>query len=88
MVGKYKRFFIVFFLLCFSFTSAQASASGKIISLVFKPITIPLTFLANRSSALLHAGLKQSTKIGKTTMSLISVQAGPVKIRPFDFKKI
>lgn len=50
--------------------------------LMLKPITIPIGLAKN----ILFSSLKLSTRSTKAVLKNVTVSAGPIKVRPFDFQ--
>lgn len=78
-----KIILIIVFLLSWS-PPAKAFLLGGFVKLVTLPIRIPFKLVG-------FVGKKTTTVAYKTTkagLSNVTVSAGPVKVRPFDFKHI
>ena len=81
-----KKILVLACLCLLSCTKAHAFFITKLITLVFKPVTIPLRL----TRRLVFGGVTnlagKGAKAGKSVLRNVSVQTGPVKVRPFDFQ--
>ena len=85
-----KRTFIIANIFVLSlFASAEASITGKLVRLAFKPVTIPLSFVTKKAIQTVSGTANAGLRVAKGSLANVSVQAGPmIKVRPFDFRRI
>ena len=80
-----KQLLVLFSLYVLSCSRADAFFVTKLIGLALKPVTIPLGIARRAVFGGVSKLVGKGTKAGKVVLSGLSMQAGPVKVRPFDY---
>lgn len=65
---------------------AKASFIGGFFSLLLKPVTIPVKLVGKGAYFIVKKTFGIGSKVTKASLRNVSIQSGPVKVRPFDFR--